>query len=134
MEKYLPSLPLLVSVEWENHAIGPFFDRFTTQPDQFGSNWGFLPWLPQSFSKSSTPKLLVDAVKACALANLANASKISELDALAGRSYGFALKGLHGAMSKRETATSNDTFATMMLLAAYEVSKLPGMKILPTSR
>jgi hypothetical protein len=134
MEAYLPPLPPLVSVEWNSQAIGPFFDRFTSHADHFGSNWGFLPWLPEAFSKPSTPTLLVDATKACALANLANASKIPDLDVQAGKLYGSALKGLHSAMSKRETAASNHTLATMMLLAVYEVRDLCTFQILQASR
>lgn len=127
MEKYLPSFSELVAMEWSSHAIGPFFDRFINQPDRYGSTWGFLPWLPKTYGDSSVPKFVADATKACALANLANASKIPDLEVLAGRSYGMALRGLHSAMSKPATSTSNDTLSTMMLLALYEVRRSLGL-------
>lgn len=121
VEKCLPSLSVLVSLEWESHAIGPFFDRFVNQPDSFGSTWGFLPWLPKTYGDRSLPRFLAEATRACALANLANASKIPQLHDLAGQAYGLALKGLQGTMGSPRSATSNETRATMMLLALYEV-------------
>ena len=124
MERHLPSLPATVSLEWSSHAIGPFFDHFVIQPDRFGSTWGFLPWLPQLYGNQSVAHYLAEATKACALANLANFSKIQQLETLASQSYGLALKGLHAAFGKTETAASNDSLSTMMLLALYEASPL----------
>jgi hypothetical protein len=119
--KHTSSPGRLVSMYWESHAIGPFFNRFVNQPDRFSSTWGFLPWLPQTYGDQSVSKYVAEAATACALANLANVSKIQELDMVASRSYGMALKGLHLALPKPETAISNENLATMQLLALYEV-------------
>jgi hypothetical protein len=121
LEKYISSPGRLVPMYWESHSIGPFFDRFVNQPDRFSSTWGFLPWLPQTYGDQSVSTYVTEAITACALANLANVSNIQELDMLASRSYGMALKGLHLTLSKPEIAISNKNLTTMQLLALYEV-------------
>ena len=62
-----------------------------------------------------------EAVKAAALAYMANMSSIDRLNKMAQESYGRALTGMMLAMSYKDTATSDETLAAVAALSVYEV-------------
>ncbi|MCJ1282679.1 hypothetical protein MMC26_002004 [Xylographa opegraphella] len=69
---------------------------------------------------ASSSVCFTEAVSAAALAYMANTSSIDRLNIMAQESYGRALAGMMVAMSKKDTATSDETLAAVAALSVYE--------------
>jgi hypothetical protein len=121
---YLPSsVPRLappMSTDWIGQSVALFFAEYVEAPDSLRSTWGFFEYLPDMYRTSSSIHL-TEAVKAAALANMANTSSIEHLNRMALRSYGKALQDLRAAINDNTRATADDTFAVLILLPVYEV-------------
>ena len=115
-----PTIAAPMSTNWTDQSVSLFFAEYITPPDALNTTWGFFEYLPTMYSASSSVHL-IKAVEAASLAHLANTSSIDRLTALARRAYGEALLDLGAAMNCETRVMSDETLATMCLLAVFEV-------------
>ncbi|MCJ1398274.1 hypothetical protein MMC11_001471 [Xylographa trunciseda] len=109
-----------LSTDWAGQSIPFFFAGWVAPPDILRSNRVVFNYFPAMYAASSSV-CLTEAIKAAALAYMANTASIEHLDKMAQESYGRALAAAMSAMSCTETATSDETLSAILALAVYEV-------------
>ena len=115
-----PTIAAPISIDWTDQSICLFIAEYVAPSDALQTTRGFFEYLPTMYSTSSSVHL-IKAVEATSLAHLANTSSIDRLKGLARRAYGQALLDLAAAMNSKVRATSDETLATLSILAIYEV-------------
>ncbi|KAF2712878.1 hypothetical protein K504DRAFT_123351 [Pleomassaria siparia CBS 279.74] len=113
----LPQLCTSPSTNWEQHAIVHFIDHFTECPGN--GALGYLEFLPEMLMLGS--ECLREAVLAASLANLANISRMRQLESMSHEHYGQALRALRTAMNEKATATADETLTAMYILQKHEL-------------
>lgn len=110
-----------VSIDWNEPALCRFFADYTMDTDNLKVNPGFLHNLSLLYNEAtSNDELLVQAVKACALANFSNQSRSDHFLIKARSAYGKSLALLHKAQSEGQL-TSISTLAAVLLMNMYDV-------------
>jgi hypothetical protein len=79
----------------------------------------YLDYVPGFYRSGHCSQSLQASVEAVALACLANKRKSSDLLVYAREKYGIALKGTNAALQSLRTATTDETLASVMLLAFF---------------
>ncbi|KAK4496768.1 hypothetical protein PRZ48_012751 [Zasmidium cellare] len=100
-------------------AVSRFFAHYVLYPNRHIGDDGYLPDLPYFYSRSSDGSTLQSAVRACALASYANASRQSELSMRACRAYGQALDSLKGNIMDAAVMKRDDTLMSVLVLDFY---------------
>jgi hypothetical protein len=113
-----PSLSPQPSTDWGQYAVNRFLENFVEPPSTAGP--GYLEFLPDLVSTGSDS--LQESLLAAAVSNLANISCMRQLEVKSRVHYGRALRALRIAMDNPNTATADDTLASILLLQKYEVS------------
>ncbi|KAF2159226.1 hypothetical protein M409DRAFT_30365 [Zasmidium cellare ATCC 36951] len=102
-------------------AVSRFFAHYVLYPNRHVGDDGYLPDLPYFYSRSSDGSTLQSAVRACALASFANASRQCELSVRACRAYGRALETLKGNILDTAVMKRDDTLMSVLVLDFYAV-------------
>lgn len=82
-----------------------------------------LAYLPDLLRSDPTDALQA-TLKAIGLASISQIHNLPALRRAAGEEYSVALRGINRSLQDADTATSDSTLGTVVLLALYEVSPL----------
>lgn len=97
-------------------AVSRFFANYVLQPHRHIGDDGYLADLPYFYSRSSDGSTLQCAVRACALASFAHASRQAELSVRARRAYGEALQSLRRNVLDSSIMKRDDTLMSVLVL------------------
>ena len=117
-----PRFPQQISPDWITPAIARFFTDFVVPVDEDFPIAGFLDFLPEMYSSQPQGSVVPEAVKAVALAKLANRSSMEWVQVQAKLSYGNTLRLLRAAMQNPIEARSDEVMAALMIVRLCEVS------------
>ena len=120
--RYQPSLVRELPADWTQSAITSFFSQFVIPIGKPVRLAGFLDFLPKMYVSQPEESVVSTAVKAIALANLANRSSMRSFQVQATVAYGDTLRKLQCALHDPVEAKSDETLTTLLLIRCYEVS------------
>lgn len=105
------------STDWIQYATARFIEHFTIPTTCLVP--GYLEFLPQML-KTPSP-CLQEAFLAISTSNLANISRMRQLQQMSQVHYGKALQLLGRELSQLSTATTDETLTAIVLLQKHEV-------------
>lgn len=112
-----PPMHIRPSTDWTQYATARFIEHFT-MPASFLVP-GYLEFLPQML-KTPSP-CLQEAFLAISTSNLANISRMRQLQRVSQVHYGKALQLIGSELNRLSTATTDETLTAIVLLQKHEV-------------
>lgn len=97
-------------------------DQFVVAPET-GQNVGWFEFLPELLSRAEPSSALDIAFRGCSYLSLANRQDHETLRYAALNLYGKALRSTNEELKSPETAISDTTFAAILLLCLFGVSR-----------
>ncbi|GAB7341227.1 hypothetical protein MBLNU457_7508t1 [Dothideomycetes sp. NU457] len=109
----------MISTAWEDLCI-PYFMHEWTIPVSYTSDMGFLHFLPDLLSESTSDSCLFSALKAIAYASFAHQQRQPSLIARSRTSYGRAIRAVNFALRSPTGVIADGTLASVLMLQFYE--------------
>jgi hypothetical protein len=108
-----------LNTSWEQQATAFFFRNFV--PEKSSLPYGSFSYLEGLFACENVDQAIWDGVYALGFAGLSNFWKDSSMMNIATTKYTLALHRISSRMANSDEAKSDQTFAAVKLLGAYEV-------------
>lgn len=109
-----------LSSDWEDKAINHFFHNYILMPS--AERRGYLEFLPGLYATNPDNLGLRHALLAISMASFANVANLRTVRTAAYRHYGHALRSARKTLEDPESASSDCSLASIILLQKYEVS------------
>lgn len=107
--------------DWEELATAYFFKNYVLLPNQ--CRRGYFDFLPGLFEQSGHDLALKHAVLAVSGSSFANAHRFIEGKIKAQKHYGLALRAIHRNLNEVESAKTDCSLASIVLLQLFDVSR-----------
>lgn len=112
-----------VATDWQGQAVCMLFYDYVIPPNDSITNFGFLPNLPDLWSKEDNASALHEVVLAIALMSLAHRSSLDYLVHQARQRYGKFLQLIAKALGSPEELKQDSVLAAILCANVYEVSR-----------
>lgn len=121
MQKLHSSLTIhQLTPDWEELATPYFFKHYVLLPNQ--CRRGYFDFLPGLFEQRGDDLALKHAVLAVAGSSFANVHNLTEVKIKAQTHYGLALRAIQHNLSDVESAKTDSSLASIVLLQLFDVS------------
>lgn len=109
-----------LALHWEELATAYFFQNYVLLPNQ--CRRGYFDFLPGLFEQSSHDLALKHAVLAVSGSSFANVHRLTEGKIEAQKHYGLALRAIQRNLNDVESAKTDCSLASIVLLQLFDVS------------